>query len=144
MNFLAPAEIGDRIQAIRKQHAIRSAIALADLIPGDNVTESIVQTIEAGGKDDLLVSQLLNIAKALHVSPIFLLAPIATPWAWLDIANLSSSFDDMTVVQFDAWILSELDGAYHWATNDEHSERAQRLATPELHTQLRERSRLAV
>ncbi|TFD89813.1 helix-turn-helix domain-containing protein [Cryobacterium serini] len=75
MNFLAQAGIGDRIQAIRKQHAIRSARALADLIPGDNVTESIVQNIEAGGKDDLLVSQLLNIAKALRVSPIFLLAP---------------------------------------------------------------------
>jgi transcriptional regulator with XRE-family HTH domain len=144
MNFLAQAGIGDRIQAIRKQHAIRSARALADLIPGDNVTESIVQNIEAGGKDDLLVSQLLNIAKALRVSPIFLLAPIATPSARFDIANLSSSFDNMTVVQFDAWILSEVDGAYHWATNDEHSERAQLLAKPGLHTQLRERSRLAV
>ena len=112
MNFLAQVGIGNRIHAIRKQHGIRSAKALAELIPGDNVTESILQNIEAGRKDDLLVSQLLNIAKALRVTPIFLLAPIATPSARLDIANLSPSFTDMTVVQFDAWISGEPDGAY--------------------------------
>ncbi len=115
-NFLAQVGIGDRIYAIRKQHGIRSAKALAELIPGDNVTESILQNIEAGRKDDLLVSQLLNIAKALRVTPIFLLAPIATPSARLDIANLSSSFDDMIVVQFDDWISGEPDGAYDWNT----------------------------
>jgi hypothetical protein len=78
-NFLAQVGIGDRIQAIRKQHGIRSARALADFIPGDNVTESIVQNIEAGRKDELLFSQPLSIAKSLRVTPIFLLAPIATP-----------------------------------------------------------------
>ena len=142
-NFLAQVGIGDRIHAIRKQHGIRSAKALAELIPGDNVTESIVQNIEAGRKDDLLVSQLLNIAKALRVSPIFLLAPIATPSARLDIANLSSSFDGMTVVQFDAWISGEPDGAYDWNTLAERSERTQLHAMRELHEQIRERRRLA-
>ena len=86
-NFLAQVGIGNRIQAIRKQHGIRSARALADLLPGDNATESIVQNIEAGRKDDLLVSQLLNIAKTLRITPIFMLTPIATPAGRLDIAN---------------------------------------------------------
>ncbi|WP_166790331.1 MULTISPECIES: helix-turn-helix transcriptional regulator [unclassified Cryobacterium] len=49
-NYLAQVGIGERIQAIRKQHGIRWARALAELIPGNNVTESIVQNIEAGRK----------------------------------------------------------------------------------------------
>jgi transcriptional regulator with XRE-family HTH domain len=141
-NFLAQSGIGNRIHAIRKQHGIRSAKDLADLIPGNNVTESILQNIEAGRKHDLSVSQLLNIAKALRVTPIFLLTPIARPWAELDIANLSSSFDGMTVVEFDAWISGAEHGAYHWSTNDERTERTQLQAMRELHAQIRERKRL--
>ena len=143
-NFLAEVGIRNHIQAIRKQHGTHWAKALADLILRDNVTEAIVQKIAAGRKNDLPVSQLLDIAKALRVTPISLRTAIANPSAPLDVANLSPGSDGMTVVEFDAWISGELDGAYHWATNDEHSERAQLLATPELHTQLRERSRLAV
>ncbi|WP_104087775.1 helix-turn-helix domain-containing protein [Cryobacterium sp. N19] len=142
-NFLAQVGIGNRLQAIRKQHGIHSARALADLIPGDNVTEAVVQNIEAGRKHDLPVSQLLNIAKALRVPPIFLLAPIARPLAALDVANLSPSFDGMTVVEFDAWISGEPEGAYRWATADERHERIELQAMRELHAQLRERRRLA-
>jgi hypothetical protein len=76
-------------------------------------------------KDDLLVSQLLTIAQAFRVTPIFLLAPIATSSVRLDIANLSSSFDDMTVVQFDAWISGEPNGAYDWNTLADRAERTQ-------------------
>lgn len=141
-NFLAQSGIGNRIHAIRKQHGIRSAKDLADLIPGNNVTESILQNIEAGRKHDLSVSQLLNIAKALRVTPIFLLTPIGRPWAELDIANLSSSFDGMTVVEFDAWISGAEHGAYRWSTNDERVERNQLQAMRELHAQIRERKRL--
>ena len=87
----------------------------------------------------------MNIAKALRVTPIFLLTPIGRPWAELDIANLSSSFDGMTVVEFDAWISGAEHGAYHWSTNDERTERTERTqlqAFRELHAQLRERKRL--
>ncbi|KFF58074.1 hypothetical protein JF66_21345 [Cryobacterium sp. MLB-32] len=142
-DFLGQTGIGNRIQAIRKQHGIRSTKDLADAIPGDNVTESILQNIEAGRKQDLSVSQLLNIAKALNVTPIFLLTPIGRPHARLDIANLSSSFDGMTVVEFDAWISGDPQGAYRWTTYDEHSERTQLQAMRELDKLTRERKRLA-
>ena len=142
-DFLGQTGIGNRIQAIRKQHGIRSTKDLADAIPGDNVTESILQNIEAGRKQDLSVSQLLNIAKALNVTPIFLLTPIGRPHAQLDIANLSSSFDGMTVVEFDAWISGDPQGAYRWTTNDERSERTQLQAMRELDKLTRERKRLA-
>lgn len=88
-SFLSQSGIGNRIQAIRKQRGIRSAKDLAAQVPGNDVTEAIVQNIEAGRTLDLSVSQLLNIAKALRVSPIFLLTPIASPLAKLDIANLT-------------------------------------------------------
>lgn len=142
-DFLAQSGIGNRIQAIRKEHGIRSAKDLADAIPSENVTEAIVQNIEAGRKQDLSVSQLLNIAKALNVTPIFLLTPIGRPTAGLDIANLSSSFDGMTVVEFDAWISGEAQGAYLWTTAAERSERAQLQAMRDLYQMTRERKRLA-
>lgn len=141
-DFLAQSGIGNRIQAIRKQHGIRSAKDLADAIPSDNVTEAIIQNIEAGRKQDLSVSQLLNIAWALRVTPIFLLAAIGRPLAKLDISNLSSSFDDVSVVEFDAWMSGEAHGAYRWTTTHEQSERAQLQAMRELHAQIRERRRL--
>jgi len=142
-DFLGQTGIGNRIQAVRKLRGIRSTKDLADAIPGDNVTESILQNIEAGRKHDLSVSQLLNIAKALNVTPIFLLTPIRRPHAELDIANLSSSFDGMTVVEFDAWISGDPQGAYRWTTNDERSERSQLQAMRELDKLIRERKRLA-
>ncbi|WBM79868.1 helix-turn-helix domain-containing protein [Cryobacterium breve] len=78
-DFRIETSIGDRIQAIRKHRGIRTTKELADTIPGDNVTEAILQNIEAGRKSDLAVSQLLNIAHALGVSPCFSSPPSAAP-----------------------------------------------------------------
>jgi transcriptional regulator with XRE-family HTH domain len=142
-DFRTETNIGDRIQAIRKHRGIRTTKELADTIPGDNVTEAILQNIEAGRKSDLAVSQLLNIAHALGVSPLFLLAPVGRPLDTLDLPNLSPAFDGMTVVEFDAWISGETDGAYRWTTTDERSERTQLQAMRELDAHIRERNRLA-
>ncbi|MEB0003821.1 helix-turn-helix transcriptional regulator [Cryobacterium sp. 10I1] len=141
-DFRTETSIGDRIQAIRKHRGIRTTKELADTIPGDNVTEAILQNIEAGRKSDLAVSQLLNIAHALGVSPLFLLAPVGRPLDALDLPNLSPALAAMTVVEFDAWISGETDGAYRWTTTDERSERTQLQAMRELDALIRERNRL--
>ncbi|WBM79867.1 hypothetical protein KIV56_17115 [Cryobacterium breve] len=49
----------------------------------------------------------------------------------------------MTVVEFDAWISGETDGAYRWTTTDERSERTQLQAMRERDALIRERNRLA-
>ena len=140
--FIRQTGIGERIQAIRKRHGIRSAKDLADLMPGGNVTEAVLQNLEAGRKHDLTVSQLLNIARALRVPPIFLLAPIGRPHDPLDLVNLSSAFDGMTVADFDSWIAGETAGAYRWSSLTERTERSQLEALRELLASIRERRRL--
>jgi transcriptional regulator with XRE-family HTH domain len=140
--FVRQSGIGERIQAIRKRHGIRSAKDLADLMPGGNVTESILQNLEAGRKQDLSVSQLLNISHALRVPPVFLLAPIGRPQDPLDLINLSDTFEGMTVAEFDAWISGETKGAYQWRDLTERTERSQLEAMRELIVSLRERRRL--
>jgi transcriptional regulator with XRE-family HTH domain len=140
--FVRQSGIGDRIQAIRKRHGIRSAKDLADLMPGGNVTEAILQNLEAGRKQDLSVSQLLNISHALRVPPVFLLAPIGRPHDPLDLVNLSDTFKGMTVAEFDAWISGEMNGTYRWRDLTERTERSQLEAMRELISSLRERRRL--
>ena len=117
---------------------------LADLIPGGNVTEAVLQNLEAGRKQDLSVSQLLNISHALRVPPVFLLAPIGRPHDQLDLVNLSDTFEGMTVAEFDAWISGETDGAYRWRDLTERTERSQLEAMRELIASLRERRRLTI
>lgn len=140
--FIRQTGIGERIQAIRKRHGIRSAKDLADLMPGGNVTEAVLQNLEAGRKHDLTVSQLLNIARALRVPPVFLLAPIGRPHDLLDLVNLSTAFDGMTVAEFDSWIAGETTGAYRWSSLTERTERSQLEALRELLASIRERRRL--
>jgi transcriptional regulator with XRE-family HTH domain len=142
-DFRTETSIGTRIQAVRKHRGIRTTKELADKIPGGNVTEAVLQNIEAGRKSDLSVSQLLNIANALSVSPVFLLAPVGHPTSTLDLPNLGHAFDGMTVVEFDAWVSGETDGAYRWTTTDERSERSELQAMRELDGLIRERKRLA-
>lgn len=141
--FVRQTGIGERIQAIRKRHGIRSAKDLADLMPGSNVTEAVLQNLEAGRKQDLTVSQLLNIARALSVPPVFLLAPISRPHDTLDLVNLSTAFDGMTVAEFDSWLAGETAGAYRWNSLTERTERSQLEALRELLASIRERRRLA-
>lgn len=131
--------IGNRIHAIRTLRGILSAKDLAAQIPGNSISEAIVRNIAAGSKRDPSFSPLLNCAKALRVSPIFLLTPIANPLAQLDIPNLSPVFVGMTFVESDAWISGEAEGAYAWATRDERSERTQLEARRELYAPIGER-----
>jgi len=140
-DFKTATTVGARIAALRKARGFASAKALAEAIPGDSVTESILQNIEAGRKNDLAVAQLLNIAWALRVSPVFILAPLASPHAHLDLPNLAPDVQNLTVAEFDAWI-SGIDGAYHPMTADENSERTQLEALRELLRARREARRL--
>jgi transcriptional regulator with XRE-family HTH domain len=140
--FLDGVHIGRRIKAARKRRGIRSIRALAEKINAENITEAILMNIEAGRKQDLTVSQLLNIAHALRISPAFLLAPLGRPDDPLDLPHLSDDFHHMTIRQFDAWLTGEPNGPYPWTTPDEREERLQLQAMRELDGLKRERARL--
>jgi transcriptional regulator with XRE-family HTH domain len=131
-DFRTATTVGARIAALRKARGFASTKALAEAIPGDSVTESILQNIEANRKNDLAVAQLLNIAAALRVSPLFILAPLGSPHAQLDLPNITPDVAAMSVAEFDAWVSGLTDGSYRPVTANEHSERTQLEALREL------------
>jgi transcriptional regulator with XRE-family HTH domain len=135
--------IGERIQAARKLRGMRSAQELARAVGNATVTESIVANIETGRKADLSVSQLLNIAFALELSPTSLLAALGDPDRKMDLPNLSDGVAKLTSLEFDSWLSSRTDGPLIWGTATEETERNQLQALRELDHQIRERNRLA-
>ena len=134
-DFRSEQTLGARIQAARKARGFRTTRELAGAIDGGNVSESIIENIEAGRKVVLDVSQLLNIAMALRVPLSYLLAPLGEPDRPLDLPNLSEAFAGMTAIEFDAWLASAPDSRYQPESLEE------RNATSELHA-LREWSSL--
>lgn len=143
-DFRTATTVGARIAALRKARGFASTKALAEAIPGDSVTEAILQNIEANRKNDLAVAQLLNIAVALRVSPLFILAPLGSPHEHLDLPNITPAVAAMSVAEFDAWVSGLTDGGYRAVTADEMSERSQLEALRELLAERRELRRLLV
>lgn len=93
---------------------------------GGSPSQSTIENIELGRKASVDVVQLLNIAMALRVPLIFLLAPIGRAGDPLDLPGLSREFESMTVAEFDAWLAGLPDGARRAASLEE------RTATAEL------------
>jgi hypothetical protein len=143
-DFKTATTVGARIAALRKARGFASAKALADAIPGDSITDSILRNIEAGRKNDLAVAQLLNLAWALRVSPMFILAPLGSPETQLDLPNIIPDLQKLTAAEFDAWASGINGGAYRAMTADELNERTQLEALHELQKERREHHRLNV
>jgi transcriptional regulator with XRE-family HTH domain len=97
--------IGKRIASYRKLFGMSSSRDLAAAIPNEKITDSVIQNIESGRKSDVTVSQLLEIAHALGISPLLLLVPIGRPKNTLDLPNLSPELAAMTVDDFEDWML---------------------------------------
>ncbi|GAA2236090.1 helix-turn-helix domain-containing protein [Herbiconiux moechotypicola] len=127
------SSLGERIRALRRERGFRTQRDLAEAIPGGNVSLATIENIESGRKTNVDVSQLLNIARALRVPPIYLLAPIRTPSAEIDLPNLSESFEGMTAVEFDAWLSGIEAGAYHSLSIEERNATAELQALRTLH-----------
>jgi transcriptional regulator with XRE-family HTH domain len=96
--------IGKRIAGYRKFLKIGTAADLAARIPNLKVTASVIQNIESGRKTDLSVSQLLDIAMGLGVSPLALLVPVDSPFERVDLPGVGSDVSSLTVHEFDQWL----------------------------------------
>ena len=141
-DFRSESSLGARIRAARRARGLRTARELADAIVGGNLSEAIIENIEAGRKVVLDVSQLLNIAMALHVPLSYLLAPLGDPERPLDLPNLSDAFAGMTAIEFDAWLASTPDGRYQPESLDERNATSELQALREWSSLTRETSRL--
>jgi hypothetical protein len=96
--------VGKRIAGYRKFGKIGTAADLAALIPNPKVTASVIQNIESGRKADLSVSQLLDIAMGLGVSPLVLLVPVGAPFQRVDLPGVGDDVASLTVHEFDQWL----------------------------------------
>lgn len=143
-DYRSESSIGARIKAARRQRGYRTARELATAMPGSNVTAATLENIESGRKVELTISQLLNIARALNIPPSFLLAPMGTPDAKLDLPNLDDSFTDMSAAEFDSWLTASPMGGYRSAVAAERTDIDQLNALRELQTVRREALRLRV
>jgi transcriptional regulator with XRE-family HTH domain len=119
------SSLGARVRELRKERGFRSQKDLADAIPGGKVTAATIDNIETGRKTTVDVSQLFNIAKALRVSPVYLLVPLRTPGALVDLPNLSDSFNGMSAMEFDAWLGSVEGGEYRASSIEERDSAAE-------------------
>lgn len=142
-DFKTATTVGARIAALRKARGFNSAKALADAIPGDSITDSILRNIEAGRKNDLAVAQLLNLAWTLRVSPLFILAPLGSPDEHLDLPNIIPDVQKLTTGEFDAWVSGDLSGIYRPVIAAEMNERTQLEALHELLRTKQEAHRVA-
>jgi transcriptional regulator with XRE-family HTH domain len=96
--------IGRRIANYRRMRGFDTAKQLADAIPNEKMTASVIQNIESGRKSDLAVSQLLDIARGIGVSPLFLLTPVGRPFDKIDLPGVGADVANMTVHEFDVWL----------------------------------------
>jgi transcriptional regulator with XRE-family HTH domain len=99
-----PNSLGKRIAYYRKHFKIGSTADLAAKIGHPPLTAAVIQNIESGRKTDIAVSQLLNIAFGLGISPTLLLTRLDDPFGDLDLPNLSENLRKMTPSQLDAWL----------------------------------------
>lgn len=89
-----PSFVGRRLNAVRTALGM-SAAQLADLIPGDVVSKTVITNVESGRKRDLTVTELVLIAHALDVSPLILIVDPRAPWASVDVPGV-----DITNIEY--------------------------------------------
>ncbi|TFB93190.1 helix-turn-helix transcriptional regulator [Cryobacterium sp. HLT2-28] len=106
--------LGGRIAAFRKARGFSSTDQLAAAIGEGKMSGPVLRNIESGRKGDLSVSQLLNIAWALKVSPLLLLAPLGRPADPLDLPNLVSSLQRTSIAEFDKWVSMHTQGRFEF------------------------------
>ena len=138
------SSIGARIKAVRRARGFKSTRDLAQAIGVGNLTESIIENIEAGRKADLNVSQVLNLAMALRVPVSFLLAPIKRPDSAVDLPNLSVELSDLSASEFDAWLSGTPNAEHRADTAAERNDLSELQALRELRSLQRELRRMTI
>lgn len=96
--------IGARIASYRRLAGFEKAADLADAIANERITTSVIQNIESGRKSDISVTQLIEIAYAIGVSPVMLLAPMTSRRDRVDLPGASAPIREMSVDEFDGWV----------------------------------------
>lgn len=93
---------GKRLQAYRKAAGFRSVDAFLEALPPGFISASVLRTIEAGRDREFTVRELLVLADALKISPLYLLVDVLHPEDPLDIITGANKSGLEFLAEFDA------------------------------------------
>lgn len=99
--------IGRRIAHYRKALGFSNAKELAEKIGNPKISHAVISNIESGRRIDPSISEVIEIAKGLGISPLFLLAPVMRPTASIDLANTSAQISQTSSEEFLSWFMFE-------------------------------------
>lgn len=103
-----PADnIGRRIAMYRKMFGYKNTFELADAIDNPRISHAVIANIESGRRADPFVSEVVEIARGLGISPMFLLTPALMPTAEVDLANLSEETEGISSEEFIRWFMMD-------------------------------------
>lgn len=95
--------LGTRVTRVRKERGFRSQEAFAAHLSSDNVTLDVIRNLESGRVSDLRVSQLLEIANGLRVTPLVLLFDMSDPFSTTDLVGLPPVLARRTHEELEYW-----------------------------------------
>lgn len=99
--------IGRRIAHYRKALGFSNAKDLAEKIDNPKISHAVISNIESGRRSDPSISEVVEIARGLGISPLFLLAPVMRPSASIDLANTSAQITQTSSEEFLRWFMLE-------------------------------------
>lgn len=86
----APSLVGQRLERVRSARKL-SAAELAARVPAGSITKTVITNVESGRKRDLTVTELVQIAAALDISPLFLIVDTTKPWEPLGVDGVEAT-----------------------------------------------------
>lgn len=99
--------IGRRIAHYRKVLGFSNAKDLAEKIGNPKISHAVISNIESGRRSDPSISEVIEIARGLGISPLFLLAPVMRPTASVDLANTNAQISETSSEEFIRWFMFE-------------------------------------
>ena len=96
---LEPGWIGSRLAKMRAKRHLTAA-QLAQMLGDSSITKTVITNVESGRKRDLTVTELVQLASALDVSPMSLIVDTDDPWAPVSAPGLTAKYSRMSNIEY--------------------------------------------
>ena len=96
-----------RIADYRKLCGFRNTLELANHIGNPKITHTVISNIESGRRNDPSISEVVEIARGLGVSPLLLLVPVFNPKEKVDLPNVGAELSEASSEEFLRWLTFE-------------------------------------
>lgn len=101
------SSIGRRIADYRKLCGFKNTRELAEHIGNPKITHTVISNIESGRRNDPSISEVIEIARGLGVSPIMLIVSVFNPKEKVDLPNVGAQLSEASSEEFLRWLTFE-------------------------------------